>query len=268
MMRPRAVAAAIGVSIAALVGVALVVVKARGPAARCGPGFAARGARCCTSASAGPCAAEARPPAVVAVPQTTFTVGPSDWEAEGRVRSRTVTVPPFAIEALEVTVGRAHCATCALPRPALVASGDLGRAAAGLSAAEARAICAHLGGRLPTEDEWVAAATGAAGTRYPWGDTGAVCRRAAWGLLHGPCGEGAEGPDTAGAHPDGATPSGIDDLAGNVAEWVETPQGPVAKGGSWATPLAADLRIWARLEVEPTAHDPRVGVRCVRPQAP
>lgn len=268
MMRPRAVAAAIGVSVAALLAVALVVSKARGPAARCGPAFVARGARCCAASGPGPCAPDGRSPTLVQIPETTFTVGPSDWEAEGRVRPRTVTVPPFAIESLEVTVGRAHCATCAIPRPDLFAARDLGRAASGLSAAEARAVCRHLGGRLPTEDEWVAAATGVTGTRYPWGDTGAVCRRAAWGLLHGPCGEGADGPDTAGAHPDGATKSGVEDLAGNVAEWVETPQGPVAKGGSWATPLAADLRIWARLEVDPTSHDPRVGCRCVRAQAP
>ena len=99
---------------------------------------------------------------------------------------------------------------------------DVGRAASYVTLDEARAICAAHGGRLPTEDEWIVAAAGDKPRRYPWGDTGAVCRRAAWGLTRGPCANGATGPDTVGAHPDGATPLGIEDLAGNVAEWVET----------------------------------------------
>jgi formylglycine-generating enzyme required for sulfatase activity len=66
----------------------------------------------------------------------------------------------------------------------------------------------------------------------------------------------------------------VHDLAGNVAEWVTVTTvtavtaaggGDVAKGGSWATSLAADLRIWARLELPAGARDPRVGFRCVYP---
>src|SRR5438552_3017582 len=56
--------------------------------------------------------------------------------------------------------------------------------------------------------------------RYPWGDTGAVCRRAAWGLANGPCATKGRSPDTVGAHPDGASRMGVFDMAGNVAEWV------------------------------------------------
>ncbi len=108
--------------------------------------------------------------------------------------------------------------------------------------------------------------------RYPWGDTGAVCRRAAWGLAQGPCAQGADGPDTVGAHPDGDSPLGLHDLAGNVAEWVlATPNDAarlevaLAKGGSWATSMASELRICARLELPLEAADPRVGFRCVYP---
>jgi formylglycine-generating enzyme required for sulfatase activity len=138
---------------------------------------------------------------------------------------------------------------------------------------EAAAFCARQapGGRLPTEDEWIVAAVSGAtpAPRYPWGETGAVCRRAAWGLSTGPCARGADGPDTVGAHPDGDSRLGLHDLAGNVAEWVAC-DGCVdgrgrAKGGAFSTALAPDLRLWAALEIPSAARDPRVGLRCVYP---
>jgi formylglycine-generating enzyme required for sulfatase activity len=55
-------------------------------------------------------------------------------------------------------------------------------------------------------------------------------------------------------------------MSGNVAEWVAPDsrheRTGIAKGGSWRTELAAELRTWARLELDPDAHDDRVGVRC------
>jgi len=189
----------------------------------------------------------------VAVPETSLIVGSSDWEAEGRVAARSIRVAPFLLEAYEATVAEGP---------------DLARARSGVSYAEAEAYCRAKGERLPTEDEWIAAAAGQGARRYPWGDTGAVCRRGAWGLSAGPCADGASGPDSVGAHPDGRTPLGVDDMAGNVAEWVVSPAGPVAHGGSWRSALATELRTWARLEVDPAAHDDRVGVRCARDAAP
>lgn len=185
----------------------------------------------------------------------TFEIGPSDWEAEGRVAPRTVRVAAFAIDAFEATVAKVE----GVPSP------DGARAASGLSRGDAARYCAARGGRLPTDDEWLAASAGARVRRYPWGDTGAVCRRGAWGLERGPCAQGAREPDTVGAHPDGATPDGIHDLAGNVAEWVAPGPDPalgVARGGSFRTSLATELRTWNRLEIRPEERDGRVGVRC------
>jgi sulfatase modifying factor 1 len=226
--------------------------RARDRDVACGGGFVAAGTRCCATPESvgGGCARSVAPaPRRVRVPATHLVVGPSDWEAEGRVAPRTIDVRAFELDVFEAAVS---------------AGPDGARALAGLSFAEAAAYCAARGGRVPTEDEWIAAAAGAGAWRYPWGDTGAVCRRAAWGLASGPCAQGADGPDSVGAHPDGRTPLGIEDMAGNVAEWVTAPEGPVAKGGSWESALATELRTWTRLDVGPGARDPRIGVRCAR----
>jgi formylglycine-generating enzyme required for sulfatase activity len=254
--------------VAGAVGVALLLGALRrdkDQGARCGPGFDSRGALCVVPEGACPppltrdgalCVA---PEVRVSVPAATVVIGPGDWEAT-HVAPRKIRVEAFRIDAFEVTLDGWKGAR----------SGDL-RAASGMTRDEADAHCRSRGGRLPTEDEWIAAAVSASdrGRRYPWGDTGAVCRRAAWGLRDGPCATGAGGPDSVGSHPDGDTPLGLHDMAGNVAEWVapsaEAATQGVARGGSWQTELASELRVWARLELSPAAHDPRVGVRCAYP---
>ena len=264
--------------VAVAIVVAIVVGRSRGgrdEGARCGAGFVARGARCLVPAGA-PCPRPLVPSALgcdapdvrVLVPEATLVIGPSDWEAEGRVQPRTVHAGPFRIDAFEVTRGRWGNA----------AAGDAARAASGMTRDEAEAFCESQrdgagAGRLPTEDEWIVAAVSGSSPppRYPWGETGAVCRRAAWGLGAGPCDRstgGDSGPDTVGAHAAGDSLLGIHDLAGNAAEWVSTGGAggaSVAKGGSWASDLAADLRVWAELDLAPGARDPRVGLRCVYP---
>jgi len=286
---PALVAVVLAVTVSAA---AVLSRRCESPASACGPGFTRSGPRCCPTPGThrdGVCVSDATASCpsplvrtdrgcdaperdVVEVPATRLVVGPSDWEAEGRVTSRIVDVKPFAIDRLEVTAGRA-CASRHFAGASFCKDGDPARAAFGVSLGAARAYCEERGGRLPTEDEWLAAAAGDRSRRYPWGDTGAVCRRAAWGLESGPCGRGAVGPDTVGAHPDGATPLGIHDLAGNVAEWVETasctdPAGclPIVRGGSWKSALATELRTWLRREV-PLASamaggDPTIGFRC------
>jgi len=118
-----------------------------------------------------------------------------------------------------------------------------------------------VGGRLPTSDEWVIAAAGHDGRRYPWGQTGLVCRRAVFGLVDGPCATGGVGPEIGGMRPDGATPDGVLDLAGNVAEWtVESDGGYAARGGSFRSRVAGELKSWSVEEVDGSAD--HVGFRC------
>jgi formylglycine-generating enzyme required for sulfatase activity len=73
---------------------------------------------------------------------------------------------------------------------------------------EAAEFVAWKGGRLPTVQEWEAAARGAEGRLLPWGSE--------------VCGEvlGLERPLRPGSRPDLASPFGVQDLIGCVAEWT------------------------------------------------
>jgi formylglycine-generating enzyme required for sulfatase activity len=196
-------------------------------------------------------------------------LGPGDWEAQGVVERREAFVPAFSLDRIEVTEERyATCVAAGACAP-LPLRGEPGVPMTGISLAEAERFCAWAGGVLPTRDQLAFAGAGPAGRRYPWGDTGAVCRRAAFGLRLGPCGRGATGPEIAGARPDGASPEGVLDLAGNVAEWTSPgdPGAPQteAVGGSWSDDAAASLRTWNRRLVPVGTRAPDLGFRCASP---
>lgn len=135
-----------------------------------------------------------------------------------------------------------------------------------VSLEDARRYCAFRSLRLPTGAEFEAAARGASTRRYPWGEQHHR-GRANGGALTG----GASSADgylwlaPARAFPEGRTPAGVLQLAGNVAEWVE-PDGPgftFVYGGAFTEPPWR-LTSASRREVPRDARRIDVGFRCAR----
>ncbi len=94
------------------------------------------------------------------------------------------------------------------------------------SLAGARAFCASVGARLPTETERNYAAGLNHGTnepfRYPWGHWGPIQGRTCW------CRTSDQGPCVPGSSVQDVSLEGVRDLAGNAREWVVEPVGCAA----------------------------------------
>ena len=148
---------------------------------------------------------------------------------------------------------------------------------------DADAYCKWAGRRLPTEAEWERAARGTTGRRFPWGDMEPT-RTLANYLNQWRNGGGLE---PVGSHPQGASPEGVQDLQGNVWEWVtdwydphyyekgpnRSPKGPpqgtrkVIRGSGWESE-APLLRSAHRLSSDPTNRNHSLGFRCAMDAAP
>ena len=152
-----------------------------------------------------------------------------------------VELSAFHIDRLEVQVGdyRAcmEAGACGPPMMPERLPEDPAMPVTWVSLAQAEAFCAWRGGRLPTEAEWEKAARGDDERPYPWGEAEPDCALAAMPS----CGDRLQ---VAGAHPEGASPYGALDMAGNAWELVsdyydasyygeshdKDPQGPDATG--------------------------------------
>ncbi|HRI64055.1 MAG TPA: SUMF1/EgtB/PvdO family nonheme iron enzyme [Polyangium sp.] len=174
----------------------------------------------------------ARREGMILVPAGPFIMGadsggePDEWPAHS------VTLPAFYLDENEVTNedwGRCVAANeCPPPEPANAERNGLGpdkrfrgpkQPVSSISWFSARAYCAFVGKRLPTEAEFEKASRGPEGRLYPWGSNPPGPHRAVFGQSI---------TADVGTHPDGDGPYGHHDLAGNVWEWMEDVYDPIA----------------------------------------
>jgi len=215
---------------------------------------------------------------------------------------RLVFVSAFEIDRLEVTT--AHYRECVARGPCdmrpLVA-GDARYAVeawpmVNVTWDDAATYCAWRGKRLPSEAEWEKAARGGDARRWPWGNydrkDGANVGRIEREIVRPPnpnsVGSDIDESDgfrelaPPGSLPFGRSPYGVQDMAGNAAEWVADwydengyapstvdPTGPksghlrVTRGGSFYEPRFFARAYYRNAEL-PTERSITRGIRCAR----
>jgi len=131
---------------------------------------------------------------------------------------------------------------------------------------EAEAFCGWLGGRLPTQAEWILAARGSSTKPYPWGRTfdasRVVCSVA----------EAVALPQRVASKGKGEA-NGFLHLVGNVAQWTSTEggDGVVVKGGAYSDTEPSRFAILNQVQVPPETRASWLGFRVVwdvKPPAP
>ena len=215
------------------------------------------------------------PEGMVQVPAGTDEVG----DASGTIDQRpgwAWSHPRFFLDQHEVSreeyLACEAAGECSAPGITAPWSDEPALPAVGMSWIQAAAYCRWVGKRLPTENEWEAAARHFDGL-WPWGDSEPTCEVAVFGALPGGL---CFGQDSQRPQPAATAGPGPAHLAGNVWEWVDTDYHPyrrassgdeggevlkVIKGGAWSS--SPDLlSAAARMGVAPDHRALDVGLRC------
>lgn len=172
--------------------------------------------------------AEKTPPGMVLVPAGEFTMGTNQGEKVGPNIPRAhndarpehkVLLPAFYLDKIQVTNAQyqAYCEATHYPPPphwedGKFPSGEEEFALTHINWHEAAAYAAWAGKRLPTEAEWEKAARGTDKRLFPWGNKWEI-ERVVWNRNRS---------FKTGTKPDGASPYGALDMAGNVFEWTSS----------------------------------------------
>jgi formylglycine-generating enzyme required for sulfatase activity len=149
--------------------------------------------------------------------------------------------------------------TVKTPGPATWANGSFpeglgNHPVAGVSPLEAAAFARARGKRLPTKEEWLAAAGSPDGTAtYPWGESWADDK----------ANVKTKGTQAVGSFPSGAAKTGALDMIGNVREIVQEADAFAVMGGSYnSKPETATLK--SAIPVASAARPRDQGFRCAR----
>ena len=241
---------------------------------------------------------EPLPDGMVRIPAGPFIFGSDKEDTEGVTAeygltkplyqdehpSHTVTLPTYFIDQYEITNARylKFIETAGARPPATWVDGKPpvdrdNYPVSGMNWYDADRYCLWEGKRLPTEAEWEKAARGPDGLEYPWGSEFDP-KKANTG------GSGVGDLAPAGSFPQGRSPYGVDDMAGNLWEWTADWYQPypgssyrsdafgqtnkVLRGGSWGGAghyaLNYFYRTSYRLPSAPEFGFPDAGFRCVK----
>ena len=261
------------------------------------------------------------PADMVRVPAGKFQMGsPNGVGDENERPQHEVTLAGYCIDKLEVTVKQYAACAAAKVCPAALRTvhppvySDLSERSSLICNSDERpdhpincvdwtqavAYCKWAGKRLPTEAVWEYAARGPDARIYPWGNDPPSVRHlnacdtecvTMWARIWGLGGskekmfdvsDGWEATAPVGSFPAGASPFGVLDMAGNLAEWtadwyagysaaattnprgVQVGSNRVFRGGSWISSKADESRAAFRFNREPDFRFSWLGFRCAR----